>query len=49
MGDLQLADQEATFKILEIFTPADLSAAEMIEGTPPEQAAVALKKIREVL
>lgn len=47
--DLEIGDREATVKILELFTPTDLSAAEMIAGTPPEQAAVAMQKIKEVI
>ena len=48
-GDLVEGDPAAPIKILETFTPTDLSQAEMIEGTPAEQAAVALNKIKEVV
>ena len=49
IGDLGLDNQAAPIKILEVFTPTDLSVAEMIEGTPAEQAAAALQKIKEVV
>lgn len=48
IGDLEMGDLSASVKILEVFTPTDLSVAEMIDGTPAEQAAVALQKIKEV-
>lgn len=48
IGDLGMENQAASIKILEVFTPTDLSVAEMIGGTPAEQAAAALQKIKEV-
>jgi len=48
VGDLGVADLEPSVKIVEIFTPTDLSVAEMIEGSPVEQAAAAMQKIKEV-
>jgi len=49
VSDVEMADQKAGIKILELFTPTDLSVAEMLGGTPAEQAAAALQKIKEVL
>ncbi len=49
IGDLKMEDYAASVKILEIFTPTDLSVAEMIDGTPAEQAAVVMQKIKEVI
>lgn len=46
--ELGVADMTPSVKITEVFTPTDLSVAEMIEGSPVEQAAVALQKIKEV-
>jgi electron transfer flavoprotein alpha/beta subunit len=36
-------------KVLEIRSPQESAAAEIIPGSPPEAAAVLMKKIREVL
>lgn len=47
--DLGLGDQAAAVKILDVFTPKELSMAEMIEGEPKEQAAKVMGKIREVI
>ena len=49
ISDLDIGGQEAPVKILEVFTPDDLSVAEMIEGKPVEQAAAAMQKIKEVV
>ena len=47
--DLELAVQPAFIKILDVFTPKKMSLAEIIEGTPEEQAAAVMLKVREVL
>ncbi len=47
--DLELAVQPAFIKILDVFTPKKMSLAEIIEGTPKEQAAAVMLKVREVL
>jgi electron transfer flavoprotein alpha/beta subunit len=49
IGDLETGKLTESIKILEVFTPTDLSVAEMIDGTPAEQAAAALQKIKEVI
>jgi electron transfer flavoprotein beta subunit len=52
LKDLDLGDQfseTAAIRIVDIFSPKDMSTAEMIEGDPAEQASVLLKKIREVI
>lgn len=46
--DLQLNDLGAAVKILKVFTPTDMAVVEMLEGSPKEQAAAAIAKIREV-
>lgn len=47
--DLKLEDEAAAVKILEVFTPKESTVAEMIGGTPDEQAAAVLQKVREVV
>jgi electron transfer flavoprotein alpha/beta subunit len=47
--DLGLGDEPAPVKILDVFTPKELSMAEMIEGAPKDQAARVMGKIREVI
>ena len=47
--DLATVDQTASVKILDISPPKESALAEMIEGTPPEQAATVMNIIREVL
>lgn len=49
VSDLDMADAKSPLKILKVFKPTDLSMAEMIEGTPQEQAQAALSKIKEVV
>jgi len=52
LKDLDLGDQfseTAAIRIVDVFSPKDMSTAEMIEGDPAEQASVLIKKIREVI
>jgi len=51
LKDLDLGDQfsetAAIIRIVDVFSPKEMSTAEMIEGDPAEQASVLIKKIRE--
>jgi electron transfer flavoprotein beta subunit len=52
LKDLDLEDQfskMAFVKIVDVFSPKEMSTAEMIEGEPSEQASVLMTKIREVI
>ena len=47
--DMAAVNQIASVKILDISPPKESTLAEMIEGAPPEQAAVVMQKIREAV
>lgn len=52
LSDLDMNDQSAkmaSIKILDIFSPQEMSKAEMITGTPSEAASVLMTKIKEVI
>lgn len=51
-SDLDLNDHDAkmaSIKILDIFSPQDVSKAEIISGTPTEAASALMTKIKEVI
>ncbi|MBN2062231.1 MAG: electron transfer flavoprotein subunit beta/FixA family protein [Deltaproteobacteria bacterium] len=46
---LEMKDIAGSVRIIDIFSPQEMSHAEMIEGTPAEQAEKLMKKIKEVI
>ena len=49
MKSLELEDLSPAVRIIDIFSPREMSHAEMIEGTPPEQARKLMTMIKEVI
>jgi electron transfer flavoprotein beta subunit len=49
LNKLELEEMPSSMKIIDIFSPQEMSQAEMIEGTPSEQAKELLQKIKEVI